>query len=220
MLGKLCSRLRATLEARGIGRPTPIQAKAFTYISLGAHVVISSPTGTGKTEAALIPIYDHMCRHGARRISVLYVTPLRALNRDILRRVLGIAGELGIDVALRHGDTTPKQRRVIAESPPHILVTTPETLQYLLLDARYRAAFRRLRWIIVDELHELMGSKRGSELTIVLERLEHIAGHRIQRIGLSATLGRPEEAAMFLGGPYRHVHVVAHSGLRELEITV
>ncbi len=220
MLRELCPRLREALERQGFEKPTPIQEKAYTYVSMGVHLVITSPTGTGKTEAALLPIYNQMCMRGAGRISLIYVTPLRALNRDILRRVLRIADMIGVDVALRHGDTTQSRRRQIAENPPHILVTTPETLQYLLLDERFRRAFRNLRWIVVDELHELMGSKRGSELAIVLERLEEVAGHRIQRIGLSATLGRPEEAARFLGGIGRHVHVVSHEGLRELDVRV
>ena len=220
MLAELCPRLRETLAKHGFTQPTPIQEKAFHYVALGVNLVISSPTGTGKTEAALIPIYDRMCRKEPGRISLVYVTPLRALNRDILRRMVRIAEELGIEAALRHGDTTQTQRRRIAENPPHMLVTTPETLQYLLLDNRYRRAFRRLRWVIVDELHELMDSKRGSELSIVLERLEEAAGHRVQRIGLSATLGDPQEAARFLGGALRSVYVVSHQGLRGLKVRV
>ncbi len=212
------ARLSDALRRRGIVKFTEIQRKAFPAIVSGQNVLLIAPTGSGKTEAAVIPIYKLMIEKKARPLAAIYVTPLRALNRDIFRRIAELGRDVGLNVMLRHGDTPRKARRLVSENPPHLLITTPETLQYLLLDERLRQAFRELRWVIVDEIHELLDNKRGSELTIVLERISALSRHRVQRIGLSASIGDPWTAARFLAGWARGCLVVEVPGIRRARI--
>lgn len=214
-------KLLEVAERYGYTSFNDVQLRAFDALSKGVHVVIIAPTGYGKTEAALFPIMGSILEEGLEEwgIKALYVTPLRALNRDILVRMKELAAELGIRLEVRHGDTPQSARRRMALSPPHILITTPETLQFLLVGSRLREALRSVRWVVVDELHELMQSKRGLQLTIALERLEEIAEGRVQRIGLSATISKPFLAGMFLTGG-RRFEVVEARGGRRYEVDV
>ena len=156
----------------------------------------------------------------AKGISILYVTPLRALNRDIVRRLTDIGGELDIKVQVRHGDTPASTRATQARSPPDMLVTTPETLQAILPGRRMREHLKAVRWVVVDEIHELATDERGVQLSLGLERLEHLAGRRFQRIGLSATVGEQEKVGQFLVGTHRDVTVVKSSELRQVQIQI
>ena len=193
--------LKGLLQETGISTPTPPQVEAIPLIAQGDNVLIIAPTGSGKTEAALLPLIDRMIRHSDRQgISLLYITPLRSLNRDLLKRLQIWSNKLGFSVEVRHGDTPTKDRRRMAVKPPDLLITTPETLQAILPGKRMREHLRHVRSVIVDEIHELAGDRRGVQLTVGLERLREICVKGFQRVGLSATIGNPEEVARFLGG--------------------
>ncbi|MFH0849457.1 MAG: DEAD/DEAH box helicase [Candidatus Bathyarchaeota archaeon] len=195
-------RIRSGLQALGIDEPTPPQEKVIEPITRGENVLLVAPTASGKTEAALLPVFhSYLSAPPAKGISIIYITPLRALNRDIHRRMMFWADHLDITVQVRHGDTTQRERRQQSRRPPQMLITTPETLQAILPTKSMRQHLETVRWLIVDEIHDLAGSKRGAQLTVGMERLEEIA--RFQRIGLSATVGSPGKVARFLGGVHQ-----------------
>jgi len=204
----LHARIKSGLEMLGISEPTPPQERVIKPILDGENVLLIAPTASGKTEAALLPVFDMYLRsEPGRGIDIIYITPLRALNRDIEKRMMFWADHLGIDVQVRHGDTSQKQRRRQSTKPPQMLITTPETLQAILPTKSMRKHLKTVRWIIVDEIHDLAASKRGAQLTVGMERLEQATGYKVQRIGLSATVGNPETVASFLGGVH-HVTTV------------
>ncbi|MCX8176512.1 MAG: helicase-related protein, partial [Candidatus Bathyarchaeota archaeon] len=149
-----------------------------------------------------------------------YITPLRALNRDIFRRLAGVGSRLGINVDVRHGDTPTKLRKFQAETPPQMLITTPETLQAILVGKRMRNNLKGVRWVIVDEIHELISDKRGIQLSLGLERLKKICNFDFQRIGLSATIGDENVAGSFLAGKGRRFRVVKVESFKDVEFTV
>src|SRR5467141_450040 len=197
----LSTPLKGMLEETGISTPTPPQVEAIPLIAQGDNVLIIAPTGSGKTEAALLPLIDRMIRNNDRQgISVVYITSLRALNRDLLKRLQTWSNKLGFSVAVRHGDTPAKDRRRMAFKPPNLLITTPETLQAILPGRRMRDHLRHVRSVVIDEVHELAGDRRGVQMAVGLERLKGICVNDFQRVGLSATVGNPEEIALFLGG--------------------
>jgi ATP-dependent Lhr-like helicase len=197
----LSKTIQDALAESGFRAPTPPQTAAIPKIISGINVLLIAPTGSGKTEAVLLPILDQLTKEKNRQgISIIYITPLRALNRDLLRRLEFWSSKLGFRVEIRHGDTAQKDRRRQAVKPPDFLVTTPETLQAILPGKRMRSHLRHVRWVIIDEVHELAGDRRGVQLSIGLERLRQITDHEFQRIGLSATVGNPEEIAAFIAG--------------------
>ena len=202
--------VRRLIKQRGFSKPTEPQEKTIPKILEGKNVLLISPTATGKTEAAILPVLSMLLQEPQRilGIKVLYITPLRALNRDMLERLEWWCNNLDIKLAVRHGDTETKERTRQSRSPPAILITTPETLQAILPGWILRQHLRHVRWVIIDEVHEMADSKRGSQLSLALERLRRIIGKDFQTIGLSATIGTPEKVAQFLVGNGRSVEIV------------
>ena len=199
------------LKERGFENPTDPQAKLVPIVREGKNALLMAPTGTGKTEAALLPILDAMVREGESRekgTKLLYITPLRALNRDMLDRMQWWCKRFDIRLGVRHGDSSQQERTNMSFAPPEILITTPETLQILLVGRRIRQNLSKLRWVVVDEVHELSEDKRGSQLSVGLERLRDVAEKEFQIVGLSATVGSPEKVAQFLVGSGRECEVV------------
>ena len=192
--------VRGLLAQTGITEPTPPQVQAWPLIARGEDVLIVAPTGSGKTEAALLPLLGRLASEGhGEGISLLYITPMRALNRDMLKRLQVWCSRLGLKVDIRHGDTLQAQRARQSAHPPDVLVTTPETLQAVLPGRRMRENLSHLKAVVVDELHNLVESKRGVQLCVGLQRLRKVAP-RFQLVALSATVGTPEVAAGFLFG--------------------
>jgi ATP-dependent Lhr-like helicase len=193
------------LRSKGIVKPTPIQDRAIPVIlEERTNVLLLAPTGSGKTEAAIIPLL-HILQQMAKEqelfgIYIIYITPLRALNRDVFKRIKELCECLGLTVDVRHGDTTQYARRKQAIKPPNLLITTPESLQAILPGKRLRYHLKTVFAVIVDEVHDLASSKRGVQLSLGIERLQQLVGGRIQRIGLSATVGNPDEVARLLSG--------------------
>jgi len=216
--------IRDHLERIGLEEPSDIQQIAIPPILEGRNVLLIAPTGTGKTLASVLPIFNMFLerRSGSeiRGISILYVTPLRALNRDIVRRLTDIGKELDIKVQVRHGDTPMSTRARQAKSPPDMLVTTPETLQAILPGRRMREHLKSVRWVVIDEIHELATDERGVQLSLALERLQRLAGRSFQRVGLSATVGEQDKVGNFLAGTGREVTIVKSSELRHIQIQI
>ena len=177
-----------------------IQKLAIPEVELGENCLITAPTGTGKTEAAMLPIIEALRSEDQKvGIRAIYITPLRSLNRDLMKRLEEICTKFGVSIGIRHGDTPQRERSLQTRRPPQLLITTPETLQNILITKSFRKSLENVRYVIVDELHELYYNKRGAQLSVALERLAEIAGN-YQRIGVSATIGDLDEAAKFLAG--------------------
>jgi ATP-dependent Lhr-like helicase len=191
----------------------------------GKNALLIAPTGSGKTEAAVISIFARLAAlrepTAPRGIRMLYITPLRALNRDIFKRLIAYAEAEGLKAELRHGDTTSYARQKMLETPPDILITTPETLGILLVSRKFKAHLAQLECVVVDELHELLGNERGAHLSLSLERLARITRFPdYMRVGLSATVGDPEEAGRFLAGERARCAIIADTETRGYDVKV
>jgi ATP-dependent Lhr-like helicase len=213
--------LRQWLAEQGIVEPTEIQRLAFPEI-LGhdEDVLLVAPTGTGKTEAVLLPLLSQQVAYPGPPTSLIYVTPLRALNRDLEHRFLALARSVGRTAAVRHGDTPATERTRQSKRPPDLLLTTPETLQILLVGKNLRLGLNGLRTVVVDEVHELFPSDRGAQLGVTLERLDAFVGRKLRRIGLSATVRNPEDVAAFLAPPPRRFRVAVAQQARRIALSV
>ncbi|HUE66998.1 MAG TPA: DEAD/DEAH box helicase, partial [Candidatus Acidoferrum sp.] len=215
--------------------PTAVQERGWQEVAAGRHVLMAAPTGSGKTLAAFLWCLDRLATEPtppeAERCRVLYVSPLKALAHDVdrnlrsplvgIRHQMEAAGQTppDISVAIRTGDTPTDVRRSMERHPPDILITTPESL-FLILTSAARKILAPVRWLIVDEIHSVASTKRGSHLALSLERLCEITRVEPQRIGLSATQRPLEEVGRFLGGADREVAIVDAGRLKTMEVTV
>ena len=200
-----------------LGKPTAAQQQGWAAIREGRHTLIAAPTGSGKTLAAFLSAFNDLFEEGLRgplpdEVRVVYVSPLKALSADIHKNlaeprkgIRHIAEQMGLEApritaAVRTGDTTQGERAAMLRRPPHILVTTPESLYLLLTAERSREMLRTARTVIVDEIHAVIGTRRGAHLAITLERLQRVASAPLHRVGLSATQNPIEEVARYLVG--------------------
>ncbi|MGE5143557.1 MAG: DEAD/DEAH box helicase, partial [Acidobacteriota bacterium] len=224
--------------AERFSEPTEPQQLAWPQIQAGKDVLIAAPTGSGKTFAAFLAAIDDLVRQGldgtlTSGIQVVYVSPLKALSNDVqknlseplaeIRHALtdGNQADVDVRVLLRTGDTAPADRQAMIKRPPHILVTTPESLYLVLTSERAREMLRSVRTVIVDEIHAVARDKRGSHLSLSLERLAALTRHPLQRIGLSATQKPIEDIARFLVGTGRALPAIVDVGhARELDLAI
>jgi len=222
--------VRGWFEAR-FSQPTAAQANAWPLVAGRQNVLVCAPTGDGKSLAAWLPLVDRLYRHPpGKGIRVLYVSPLRALSRDMAAGILecldGLGGAADHDagdrvapkIGLRTGDTTAGERARQRSSPPEILLTTPESLFVMLGSGGGRAMLATVDTVIIDEIHALIGNKRGAHLSLSLERMEALTGRPLQRIGLSATARPLRLVAGFLVGAGRGCHVVSPEAHRPPEV--
>src|SRR6266849_1285852 len=215
--------------------PTQVQERGWREVADGRHVLMAAPTGSGKTLAAFLWCLDRLTTEPApaesERCRVLYVSPLKALAHDVdrnlrsplvgIRHQVEAGGGIAPDItaAIRTGDTPTEVRRSMEQHPPDILITTPESL-YLILTSAARRILASVRWLIVDEIHSVAATKRGSHLALSLGRLSALTKVEPQRIGLSATQRPLEEVAKFLGGSGRDVAIVDAGRLKTMEVKV
>lgn len=232
--------LQAWFEHK-FGVPSPVQAEAWDKITQGGHTLIASPTGSGKTLAALLPCMDRIMQDkhndgGITGVRALYITPLKALNNDIQDHLIEYFRELDelaagqgapvpvIRTAVRTGDTTPSMRAAMLRNPPDLLITTPESLYILLTSEKGRGMLKNVQQIIVDEIHDLIGDRRGTHLSLTLERLSAWCSSPIQRIGVSATQKPLAVAARYLGGwegeAPRPVNIVESRSDKKIQLRV
>jgi len=221
-----------------LGEPTHAQMRGWVSIHDGCHTLVAAPTGSGKTLAAFLAALDELTREGLNaalpdEVRALYISPLKALSADIhknlaepRRGIRHLAAEAGIDApritaAVRTGDTTPAERTAMLRTPPHILVTTPESLYLLLTSDRSRQMLRTVRTVIVDEIHAVIGTRRGAHLALSLERLQQIAERPLLRVGLSATQTPIDEVGRYLVGARNQPCTIIDTGhRREMDLGI
>jgi ATP-dependent Lhr-like helicase len=220
-----------------IGQPTDVQVQAWPAIQSGADVLVAAPTGSGKTLAAFLSCIDHLFKQALARelndhTQVLYVSPLKALSNDIQKNLQQPLTEIGtaalsagllmpeLRVLVRTGDTPMTERQQMLKRPPHILVTTPESLFILLTAEKSRRILQTVRTVIVDEIHAVTPNKRGAHLALSLERLEALTHTKPQRIGLSATQRPIETVAQFLVGTRPMPTIIDVGHTREMDLAV
>ncbi len=180
----------------------PLQERSIEPVLAGSHALLVAPTAGGKTEAAAFPLISRMLSEDWGGLSILYLCPLRALLNNLEPRLAGYLRLVGRRAAVWHGDVGASERRAIQKEPPDLLLTTPESLEVMLVSRGidHGRLFRNLRAVVVDELHAFAGDDRGWHLLSLLERASRVAGRNLQRVGLSATIGNPEELLSWLAG--------------------
>jgi ATP-dependent helicase Lhr and Lhr-like helicase len=204
----------------------PLQKQALGPISSGEHALIVAPTAGGKTEAAALPVLSRMLTEGWQGLSVLYLCPLRALLNNLYPRLEQYCELVGRRAGLWHGDVGDSARQALRNEPPDVLLTTPESIEAMLLSTKtdHGRLFAQLRCIIVDEIHAFAGDDRGWHLLSVAQRVEQLSGHTLQRVGLSATVGNPDELLWWLTrtstGPRRVVAPTRRTAPTTPEITL
>ncbi len=213
----LDQKLQKIIKKR-FSEPTLPQILAIPKILEGKNVLIIAPVASGKTEAALLPLLSKLLVEKNPPISILYISPLKSLNRDLLERLMWWSNEAGIEATIRHGDTTQYERKLQLEFPPDLLILTLETLQPILTAKKFKEHLKNVKYVIVDEIHEIVNSKRGVQLTLALERLRELCGN-FQLIMLSATVGDPENIAKFFSGN-RPVEIIQASFAKQMDIKV
>src|SRR3989344_4252362 len=200
--------IQKLIKEKGFLEPTLPQKMGIPEIQKGGNIMIIAPTGHGKTESVMLPILDKLYKEKSPPISVLYINPLRALSRDLLDRLFWWGDKLDIEIAVRHGDTTKTERSEQRDHPSQILITTPETLGILLVSKKMREHLKNVKHVVIDEINEMAGSKRGVHLSLLLERLRNLCGS-FQIIGLSATVGHPEKIAQTLSSDIKIIRAAA-----------
>ncbi|TDC73559.1 DEAD/DEAH box helicase, partial [Actinomadura sp. 7K507] len=193
----------------------PLQDEAVAPLISGEDALLLAPTAGGKTEAALFPLLTRMTAESWDAPSLLYLAPLKALLNNLLPRLETYAGWLGMRAAVWHGDVTGGQRARLLREPPEVLLTTPESLESMLVSTKvdHRRWFRGTGAVVVDEVHAFAGDDRGWHLLAVLERLARLTGGPVQRVGLSATVGNPEALLSWLQGSFRRPASVIAPGV-------
>lgn len=240
VLGLMEPLVRTWFDAR-FSQLTEPQSKAIPVIHERRNVLVSSPTGSGKTLTAFLSIINELTRYASEgvledRVYCIYVSPLKALANDVnrnlnspLEEMRAVAAEHGMEfpgirVAVRSGDTTPYERQKMVRKPPHILITTPESLALILAAPKFRESFNKVEWVIIDEIHDICDSKRGVFLSLTLERLRQHCQDSFMRIGLSATLAPIEVIAGYLvgcdNGQMRDVTLVEAKARKDLDLQV
>jgi ATP-dependent helicase Lhr and Lhr-like helicase len=209
-------------RSNGFGSLTEIQKKVIPVVNRRRNCLLVAPTGSGKTEAAVIPIFSILKTSVTvpNSIKAIYVTPLRALNNDVFRRIIDYANKMDLDIQLRHGDTSVSSKRKLLLNPPDVLITTPESLGVILTSKKLLQSLKNLEWVVIDEVHELLSNERGTHLSLSLERLEANSTKTIVRIGLSATIANATEAAKFIGGANRKCAILVDRSIREYDVSV
>lgn len=222
---------------KSFNQPTDVQVQAWQAIQSQQNTLIAAPTGSGKTLAAFLSAIDELVKEGINGTltpgtQVVYISPLKALSNDIERNLkvplAGIKEELKtlglpdieIDVLVRTGDTPMHERANMIKHPPHILVTTPESLYLLLTSKNGRKLLNPVHTIIIDEIHALVGDKRGSHLALSVERLEALVGRKLHRIGISATQKPIEQVAGFLTGKNNPCKIIDAGHSRKLDLAI
>ena len=217
VFSRLHPSLSKALDEKG-WNATPVQERVIPDIMEGKDRLVIAPTGSGKTMAGILPLFHRCLSEEWPSLSMVYITPLRALNRDVDRRLRELAASVGLRVDVRHGDTSQAQRAKQTRNPPNLLVTTPETFQLMFSGKNLRAMLSTVQAVVVDEVHDLAASERGWQLGVGLARLEALTGHAVQRLGLSATVGNPEAVAHWLS-PGKAQPLIT-TGHRATELTV
>ncbi|MBI4448636.1 DEAD/DEAH box helicase, partial [Candidatus Woesearchaeota archaeon] len=227
----VCPLLKQWFESRFPSYSLP-QLYAVSEIHSRKNIIVSAPTGATKTLTAFMAVLNELVDSAQKgklqdKVYAIYISPLKALNEDIrvnlqepLEQMKALLGkELGIRVAVRTGDTTPREKAMMLKRPPHILITTPESLAILISSIKFRKLFTDVSWVIVDEIHALAENKRGVHLSLSLERLAHLATH-VTRVGLSATVAPLDEVATYLVGPTRDCVVVDVQFIKKMDLQV
>ncbi|QKQ99389.1 DEAD/DEAH box helicase [Metallosphaera tengchongensis] len=215
-------KISSLMKERNWKKVTQIQEMSMGPILKGHNTLIIAPTGFGKTEAAILPILSLMTESEHKPVSMIYITPLKALINDITIRIDWWASKLGLSVSRKHGEVPQKEKNLRLKKAPHILVTTPEGLE-IDMDwaSKFRENYKNVNWIVVDEIHELISSKRGAQLFVLLERLKHFSGRDFQRVGLSATI-RDEKfvASSLFGSSCRPISIVKSNMGKEFKLRI